>query len=133
MSVNKVILLGRLGRDPEVKTTNSGSFCTFSIATSEKWTDKVSGEKKEMTEWHNCVAFGKIAELIHNYVHKGSQVYIEGSLRTTKKDDKYFTNINVMSIQFLDGKKDSGDSETKQNYSTPSPKNDFYTADDIPF
>ena len=131
MSVNRVIILGRLGKNPEVKTTNSGSFCTFSIATSEKWMK--DGQKHEQTEWHNCVAFGKVAELVSKYVFKGSQVYIEGSLKTTKKDDKYFTNINVQTIQFLDGKKDSGESETKQNYAMPIPKNDFFTADDIPF
>lgn len=130
MSVNKCILLGRLGRDPEVRYTTTGSaLCTFSIATSEKWTK--DGQKHEQTEWHNCVAFGKIAELIHNYVHKGSQVYIEGSLKTTKKDDKYFTNINVQSIQFLDSKKDSDNDMPKNNYQAPI--NDGFTADDIPF
>ena len=133
MSVNRVILLGRLGRDPEIKSTNSGNFCTFSIATSDKWKDKNSGENKESTEWHNCTAFGKTAELIAKYVRKGSQVYIEGSLKTTKKDDKYFTNILVQSIQFLDSKKDSESLPQNNNYQTPAPKNDFFTADDIPF
>lgn len=130
MSVNKCILLGRLGRDPEVRYTTTGSaLCTFSIATSEKWTK--DGQKHEQTEWHNCVAFGKVAELVSKYVFKGSQVYIEGSLRTTKKDDKYFTNINVQSIQFLDSKKDSDNDMPKNNYQAPI--NDGFTADDIPF
>ncbi len=130
MSVNKCILLGRLGRDPEVRYTTTGSaLCTFSIATSEKWTK--DGQKHEQTEWHNCVAFGKVAELVSKYVFKGSQVYIEGSLKTTKKDDKYFTNINVQSIQFLDSKKDSDNDMPKNNYQAPI--NDGFTADDIPF
>lgn len=132
MSVNRVIILGRLGKDPEIKH-GASAFCTFSIATSEKWKDKSSGEMKEQTEWHNCVAFGKTAELVSTYVRKGSLVYVEGKLSTTKKDDKYFTNIQVLSIQFLDSKKDSGESEPRQNYSMPTPKNDDFAADDIPF
>lgn len=131
MSVNKCIILGRVGKSPEVKHANT-TFCTFSIATTEKWTDKNSGEKKEQTEWHKCIAFGKVAELVGNYVHKGSLVYVEGSLKTTKKDDKYFTNINVQSIQFLDRKKDGESIPQENNYQMPDTKND-YAADDIPF
>jgi len=137
MSVNKVLLIGRVGKDPETRN----SFCTFSIATSEKWRDKVSGEMKEQTEWHNCIAFGKTSELITSYVRKGSMVYIEGKLSTTKREDKYFTNINVQSIQFLDSKKDGGQApEPKQElqgwggipYGASNPSTNI-TADEIPF
>jgi len=137
MSVNKVLIIGRLGKDPEIKST----FCTFSIATSEKWKDKQSGEMKEQTEWHNCIAFGKTAELVGAYVRKGSLVYIEGKLSTTKKDDKYFTNIQVQSIQFLDSKKDGQAQESRpqkndewggQPYGA-SNSNTNITADEIPF
>ena len=88
-SVNKVILIGNLGKDPETRYLPSGEALTsFSIATSETWKDKTSGEKKEATEWHRISAFGKLAEICGEYLRKGSQVYIEGSLRTRKWQDK---------------------------------------------
>ena len=88
-SVNKVILVGRLGRDPEMKYTASGTpFCRFSMATDDSWTDKGSGERNERTEWHNIVVWDKLAEICNEYLTKGRLVYIEGSLQTREWDDK---------------------------------------------
>src|SRR5262250_2947738 len=88
-SVNKVILSGRLGRDPELKYTASGvPFCRFSIATDDVWNDKGSGERQERTEWHNIVAWDRLAEICNQYLTKGKQVYIEGSLQTREWDDQ---------------------------------------------
>ena len=88
-SVNKVILIGRLGRDPELKYTASGvPFCRFSIATDDVWNDKGSGERQERTEWHNVVAWDRLAEICNQYLTKGKQVYIEGSLQTREWDDQ---------------------------------------------
>ncbi len=88
-SVNKVILIGRLGRDPELKYTGSGTpFCRFSIATDDVWNDKASGERQERTEWHNIVAWDRLAEICNQYLTKGKQVYIEGSLQTREWDDQ---------------------------------------------
>ena len=99
--VNKCIILGNLGNDPEVKYTASGSaIANLTVATSEEWKDKATGDKKEMTEWHRVVLFGKLAEVAGEYLRKGSQVYIEGQLRTRKWTDqsgqeKYTTEIVV--------------------------------------
>ena len=88
-SINKVILVGRLGRDPEMKYTASGTpFCRFSIATDDAWTDKGSGEKQERTEWHSIVVWDRLAEICNQYLNKGKLVYIEGSLQTREWDDK---------------------------------------------
>jgi len=99
-SVNKVILVGNLGKDPEIRTLQSGSkIANFSVATSETWTDKASGERKEKTEWHRVVVFNeRIADVVERYVKKGSKVYIEGSLQTRKWTDqagveKYSTEV----------------------------------------
>lgn len=106
-SVNKVILIGNLGKDPETRYLPSGEALTsFSIATSETWKDKTSGEKKEATEWHRISAFGKLAEICGEYLRKGSQVYIEGSLRTRKWQDKegqdrYTTEIRADQMRML--------------------------------
>jgi single-strand DNA-binding protein len=82
-SINKVILVGRLGRDPEMKYTSGGTpFCRFSIATDDAWTDKGSGEKQERTEWHSVVVWNRLAEIYNQYLTKGRMVYIEGSLQT---------------------------------------------------
>ena len=109
--VNKVILLGRLGRDPELRTTQSGqSVCNFSVATSEKWKDK-QGEAQERTEWHNIVAWAKLAEICAEYLSKGSQAYIEGKLQTTKyeKDgiERYKTEVVAAAVQFVGSKSDT--------------------------
>src|SRR5215471_964569 len=88
-SVNKVILIGRLGRDPELKYTGTGTpFCRFSIATDDSWTDKSSGEKQERTEWHSIVVWNRLAEICNEYLRKGRLVYIEGSLQTREWDDQ---------------------------------------------
>ena len=82
-SVNKAIIIGHLGRDPETRYTSGGdAVCNFSVATSESWNDKATGEKKEQTEWHRISTFGKVAEISGKYLKKGSQVYVEGSIRT---------------------------------------------------
>lgn len=99
-SLNKVVLIGNLGRDPEIRTTSDGKeIANFSIATSESWRDKVTGEKKEKTEWHRIVVFSEgLVKIIKNYVKKGSKIYIEGQLQTRKWNDdnnqeKYTTEI----------------------------------------
>ena len=111
-SVNKVILVGRLGKDPEIRSTPSGtSVAKFSIATDDRYTDK-SGEKQERTEWHNITAWGKLAEICGQYLRKGKLVYIEGSIRTDSWDDKetgqkkYRTEIVANTMQMLDRKGD---------------------------
>jgi single-strand DNA-binding protein len=113
-SVNKVILIGNLGKDPETRYLPSGEALTsFSIATSETWKDKTSGEKKEATEWHRISTFGKLAEICGEYLRKGSQVYIEGSLRTRKWQDKegqdrYTTEVRADQMRML-GSRGGGD------------------------
>jgi single-strand DNA-binding protein len=108
--VNKVILVGNLGKDPETRYMPNGKAVTnFSIATSESWTDKSSGDKQERTEWHNIVMFEKLAEIAAEYLRKGSQVYVEGSLRTRKWQDKegkdrYTTEIVARDMQMLGGR-----------------------------
>ncbi len=108
--VNKVILVGNLGADPETRyTTNGGAICTIKIATSESWKDKQTGENQERTEWHRVKFFGKLAEIAGEYLKKGSQVYVEGSLRTDKYTDKegierYTTDIIANEMQMLGGR-----------------------------
>ena len=115
--VNKVILIGNLGKDPEVKYfPNGDAFCNVTIATSESWNDKQSGEKKERTEWHNVVFTRKLAEIAGQYLKKGAKVYVEGSLRTRKweKDgiERYTTEILVNDMQMLDGRAGGGGGES---------------------
>lgn len=105
-SINKVILVGNVGKEPEVRTTQSGSkLATFSVATTDYWKDKNSGEKKEQTEWHRIVVFSPVlAEICEKYVHKGTRVYIEGQLQTRKWTDssnveKYTTEIIVQGFK----------------------------------
>ena len=106
MSVNKVILVGRLGQNPEVRYTPSGAaVANFSVATNESWTDK-SGQKQERTEWHRIVVWGKLAELCNQYLQKGRQVYVEGRLQTRQWQDKdnqtkYTTEVQAQTVQFL--------------------------------
>ena len=108
--VNKVIIVGNLGQDPEVRFfPNGGSVCNVTIATSEHWKDKQSGEKKEKTEWHKVSFTGKLAEIAGEYLKKGSKVYIEGSLRTRKwqnqqGQDQYTTEIRANEMQMLDSR-----------------------------
>jgi single-strand DNA-binding protein len=111
-SVNKVILLGRLGKDPEVKYTPSGTaVAKFSLATSDRFKDK-DGNWQDRTEWHNLTAWARTAEIVGEYLKKGSQVYVEGSLRTHSWDDKqtgqkkYMTEVNINELVMLGGKSD---------------------------
>jgi single-strand DNA-binding protein len=111
--INKVILVGRLGKDPEIKSTPGGTtVAKFTMATDEKFTDK-SGEKQERTEWHNIVAWARLAEICGQYLRKGSLVYIEGSIRTDSWEDKesgqkrYRTEIVAREMKMLDRKRDS--------------------------
>lgn len=110
--LNKVMLIGNLGRDPEIRYSQQGvAVVNFSIATSEQWTDKNSGEKQEKTEWHRVVAFRKPAEILEKYLSKGSQVYIEGKLqtRTYEKDGQthYITEVVVDDFVFLGGRSEN--------------------------
>ena len=113
-SVNHCIFIGNLGRDPETRYTASGeAICNFSIACTESWKDKQTGEKKEMTEWVRVSAFGKLAEICSQYLKKGSQVYVEGSLRTRKWTDKdgvekYTTEIRCDDMKMLGGRPEGG-------------------------
>ncbi len=108
--VNKVIIVGNLGQDPDVKAMPSGmTVCNIRIATSESWKDKQSGEMKEQTEWHSVAMFGRLAEIAGEYLKKGAQVYIEGRLRTRKWQDKqgndrYTTEIVAQEMQMLGGR-----------------------------
>ncbi len=111
--INKVILIGNLGRDPETRYAQNGSAVTnFSVATSESWRDRTSGEQQERTEWHNVVCFARLAEIAGEYLRKGSKVYIEGSLRTTSWEQdgvkKYRTEIMARELQMLDSRGGGG-------------------------
>ncbi|MEN9722214.1 MAG: single-stranded DNA-binding protein [Pseudomonadota bacterium] len=113
MSVNKVILIGRLGQNPEVRHTPSGSsVANFSVATNEAWTDK-SGQKQERTEWHRVVVWGKLADLCGQYLAKGRQIFVEGKLQTRQWQDKdgqtkYTTEVLAQTVQFLGGNAQAG-------------------------
>lgn len=146
--VNKVILLGHLGQDPETKYMPSGGAVTnITLATSEGWKDKQSGEKQERTEWHRVVFFNKLAEIAGEYLKKGSQVYIEGSLRTRKWQDKngqdrYTTEIVASEMQMLGGRGAGSGSDYAPSSSgrssgnAPAPQSAGMDApfdDDIPF
>lgn len=108
--INKVILIGNLGQDPEVRYTQSNTaIANISIATSETWKDKQTGENREQTEWHRCVAYRRLAEICGEYLKKGSKVYVEGRLQTRKWQDKdgierYTTEIVINDLQMLDGR-----------------------------
>jgi len=136
--VNKAIILGRLGKDPEVRYTHNGSaVCNLSVATSEEWKDKNTGEKKEKTEWHRCVVFGKLAEICGQYLTKGSQAYFEGKLQTRSWEQdgvtKYATEIVVSEMQMLGGRtqnQGTGDELPPEAPRQPSMVEDD---DDIPF
>lgn len=115
--VNKVILVGNLGQDPEIRyLPNGGAVANITLATSESWTDKASGERKEITEWHRVVLFGKVAEVAGEYLRKGSQVYIEGKLQTRKWTDqsgadRYTTEVVVNvggTMQMIGSRQDGG-------------------------
>ena len=152
--VNKVILVGNLGRDPEMKYTASGAaIANITVATSESWNDKQTGERVDKTEWHRVVAFQRLAEIMGEYLKKGSQVYIEGKLQTRKwqdqnGQDRYSTEVVASEMQMLGARGgDAGagarpqggggggfraNQPAQQAPSQPKPDNDF-ADDDIPF
>lgn len=137
--VNKVIILGRIGQDPEVKTLNSGDkVANMSVATSESYTNK-SGEKVETTEWHNIEIWGKLAGVVEQYLHKGDQVYIEGKIKTESWDKdgekRYRTKIRGLSLQMIGSKQNQGQqsqNSTQQDASHSNLGNPDET-DDLPF
>ena len=140
-SVNKVTILGNLTRDPEVSYLASGkAVCNISIATSESWRDKTTGEKKEQAEFHRVVFYDKLAEIVGEYGKKGSPLYIEGSLHYRKFQDKatgadkYITEIKGQTMQLLGGRPsgDAGMAPARQPSPAPSGKSDDFD-DDIPF
>lgn len=153
-SLNKVILIGNLGADPETRYSPSGdAICNIRLATTESWKDKNSGEKKEQTEWHRVVLYRKLAEIAGQYLKKGSQVYIEGKIKTRKWQDKdgqdrYTTEIQCDELKMLGGRQEGGnrsgggggnyDSGDNGGYDAPprqqKPKPSFDDlGDDIPF
>ncbi len=140
MSVNKVILIGNLGRDVELRHTPGGAtVAKFSIATNEKWKDK-AGQLQEHTEWHNIVAWGKLAEFCGTYLSKGRQIYVEGMLRTRTYDDekgnrRYFTEVRANVIQLLGPKPggSGGGSETGGGAPADGPEFPPDNDDEIPF
>ncbi len=148
--INKVILVGNLGAKPEVKyASNGNAISNLSVATSESWTDKSTGQKQERTEWHRVSLFGKLAEIAGQYLDKGSKVYVEGKLQTRKwqdqnGQDRYTTEVVVSgfngTLQMLDRRDDSSSSTSSENVTakdqaepsiTPVSKDEF--EDDIPF
>lgn len=156
--INKVILVGNLGGDPETRYTASGSAITrITVATSESWRDKQTGENQERTEWHRVVFFNRLAEIAGEYLRKGRQVYIEGSLRTNKwqdqsGQDRYTTEVIASEMQMLGGRGDDASANSSQggfrdNAAAPARKapaksaeqspvfqgEDNFTDDDIPF
>ncbi|MPV85965.1 single-stranded DNA-binding protein [Ostreibacterium oceani] len=127
--VNKAIIVGNLGNDPEMRYMPNGTaVTTLSVATSETWTDKNTGQPQERTEWHRIEAFGKLAEIMGQYLRKGSQVYIEGSIRTDKYTDnqgveKYSTKIRADQMQMLGGKQGGGQGGTSDFGDSPARSN----------
>lgn len=133
MSVNKVILVGHVGREVELRHTPSGiAVARFSVATNERWKDK-EGQKQEHTEWHTVVAWGRLAEFCQQYLAKGRQVYVEGSLRTRTYDDekgnrRYFTEIRAQTIQLLGRREEGGEAAAAEVPEVPAESDE-----DIPF
>jgi single-strand DNA-binding protein len=134
-SVNKVIIVGNLGRDPEMRTFPGGDqVANVTIATTDKWKDKQTGEMKEATEWHRVVFNGRLAEVVGQYLRKGSQVYVEGSLRTRKWTDqngveKYSTEIRADQMQML-GNRAAAPGSQQQGQDAPPPDNQGHPLDD---
>jgi single-strand DNA-binding protein len=142
--INKVIIVGNLGNDPETRYMPSGSAVTnLSVATNESWKDKATGEQKDRTEWHKVAMFGRLAEIAAEYLRKGSQVYIEGKLRTRKWQDKdgqdrYTTEVVADEMQMLGGRGGAGGGgapsmNDSQDRSTPPRASGDDFDDDIPF
>lgn len=139
--INKVILIGNIGRDPEVRYMPSGgAVTTVSIATSSSWKDKQSGDMQERTEWHRVVFFNRLAEIVGEYLKKGSKIYVEGSLRTQKWQDKngqdrFTTEVVANEMQMLDSRGSTPSNDFDQSQpaaSAPAPASENFD-DDIPF
>jgi len=136
MAVNKFIGIGNLGKDPEMRfMPNGNSVCNFSIAISERYKDKVSGDMKEVTEWVNIVMFGKLAEIAGEYLAKGSKVYVEGKLKTEKYTDKQGVERSGTKIvaEKMDMLSSKGEAKPSQGKSSATPMPDDIPDDDIPF
>jgi len=147
--VNKVILIGNVGKDPEVRYfPDGGAIANLRVATSEKWTDKATGEIKEATEWHTVVARGKLADVIKSYVHKGEKLYVEGSIRTREWADnngnkRYSTEVHAREIQMLGGNDrqpaaprytpPAAPQQAPVDWQAPTPQPSQDFDDDIPF
>lgn len=144
-SLNKACLIGHCGRDPEVRYMQNGNaVANLSLATSETWKDKASGDKKEATEWHRCVFFDRLAEVVNQYVKKGSLIYVEGKIKTRKWTDKdgtenYTTEIHCHEMKMLSGRQDGGEQReerpAQREQSRPAQRQapDAFDDDDIPF
>ena len=140
-SINKVILVGNLGADPESRTLASGDLvCNLRIATSDKWKDKTTGEPREATEWHRIVLFRSLAQIASRYLKKGDPIYVEGKLRTRKWQgndglDRYTTEIEATEFKMLGGRRQESDSqeiETRQNVrQTPMPDSLAVSRDEL--
>lgn len=138
--INKVILIGNLGADPESRVMQNGTPVTnISIATSESWTDRNTNQKQEKTEWHRVVFYNRLAEVVSQYLRKGSKIYVEGKLRTRRWQDstgveRYMTEVIASEMQMLDSR-GSGDGHQQQGHqppSSPQPANMNFD-DDVPF
>ena len=142
--INKVILIGNLGNDPETRYTAGGAaVANISLATTDSWRDKETGEQQDRTEWHRVVFFGRLAEIVSEYLHKGSQIYVEGRLQTRKWQDKdgndrYTTEIVANEMQMLGnrgggGAMDRSESAATENKTAAKQTADDFVDDDIPF
>jgi len=135
--LNKVLIIGNLGADPEIKYTQAGSpVANLSVATSERWKDKNTGEQKEQVEWHRVVIFGRLAEIAEQYLKKGSKIFVEGKLQTRDWEDsegkkRYTTEVVAREMTMLDSKGDSMENSSSAS-SSSKPENDKFE-EDIPF
>ena len=138
-SVNKALIIGNLGQDPEIKYTQSGSpVANLSVATSERWKDKNTGEQKEQTEWHRVVVFGRLAEIAEQYLKKGSKVFIEGKIQTRDWEDaegnkKYTTEVVAREMTMLDSRASTDSSASSSDNSVKDTAKDDNPEEDIPF
>jgi len=136
--INKAMLVGRLGKDPEVRYTPDGAMVTsFSLATDEQWKDK-NGEKVQKTEWHRIVTFGKLAEICGNYLVKGKLIFVEGRIQTRSWEDKegvkrYTTEIVANNMQMLDSKGQNKSDESSADSTSNNSSNSSTPMDDVPF
>ena len=140
--INKVILVGNLGREPDIKFTGDGkAIANLAVATNESWTDKTTGQKVEKTEWHRVVVFGKLADVCQKYLHKGSKIYVEGKLQTRKWDkngvDQYTTEVVLSgwncTLMMLDSKVQPVEPREEEERPKIQPLAEEEFEDDIPF